>query len=215
MNYARAALKQALPVLGLVALPLLAFVACKGDESTATTAPAPAPAPDSGCVRTDLDAPAATNMTGQARAPRWAFEPWISKDISNRDDTYAYVDGFRDRSIPVGAVVLDSPWETHYNTFVPNPSRYGDFPGIVRDMHARNVRVVLWITSLVNEQSFDFENGGGDLSKALRRTSRRASVAIASSRTATPSTGGRAAEAGSTSSTRTRGPGGTASKTAS
>ena len=26
--------------------------------------------------------------------PRWAFEPWISKDISTRDDTYAFVDGF-------------------------------------------------------------------------------------------------------------------------
>lgn len=91
---------------------------------------------------------------------RWAFEPWISKDISDRADTYAFVDGFRDRGIPVGAVVLDSPWETHYNTFVPNPTRYGDFPGLVRDMHDRGVRVVLWITSLVNETGIDFEPNG-------------------------------------------------------
>src|SRR5262245_32173833 len=60
--------------------------------------------------------------------PRWAFEPWISKDISDGPDTYAFVQGFLDRDIPVGAVVLDSPWETHYNTFVPNPSRYPEFP---------------------------------------------------------------------------------------
>ena len=53
--------------------------------------------------------------------PRWVFEPWISKDISDRADTYAFVDGFRERGIPVGAVVLDSPWETHYNTFTPIP----------------------------------------------------------------------------------------------
>src|SRR6187401_1037387 len=38
--------------------------------------------------------------------PRWAFEPWISKDISSTDDTYAFVKGFRDRDIPFGAVVL-------------------------------------------------------------------------------------------------------------
>jgi len=38
--------------------------------------------------------------------PRWAFEPWISKDISTTADTYAFVDGFRERDIPVGAVVL-------------------------------------------------------------------------------------------------------------
>jgi alpha-glucosidase (family GH31 glycosyl hydrolase) len=53
--------------------------------------------------------------------------PWISKDISTRDDTRAFVAGFRERDIPVGVVVLDSPWETNYNTFVPNPTRYPDF----------------------------------------------------------------------------------------
>ena len=42
--------------------------------------------------------------------PRWVFEQWVSKDISNRDDTYAFIDGFRERGSPVGAVVLDSPW---------------------------------------------------------------------------------------------------------
>lgn len=143
--------------LGLVSLAA-AFAACGGDDDGQASTPTADP-----CVRTDLDPQAATNVSGQAHTPRWAFEPWISKDISDRADTYAYVDGFRDRGIPVGAVVLDSPWETQYNTFVPNPSRYGDFPGLVNDMHARNVRVVLWTTSLVNEQSFDFENGGGDL----------------------------------------------------
>ncbi len=92
--------------------------------------------------------------------PRWAFEPWISKDISNRADTYAFVDGFRERGIPVGAVVLDSPWETNYNTFIPNPSRYGDFASLSKDMHDRGVRMVLWVTGAVNEKSFDVEPGG-------------------------------------------------------
>lgn len=92
--------------------------------------------------------------------PRWAFEPWISKDISDRADTYAFVDGFISREIPVGAVVLDSPWETHYNTFIPSPTRYGDFPGMVRDMHMRGVRVVLWTTQLVNSIGYDLEQGG-------------------------------------------------------
>ena len=92
--------------------------------------------------------------------PRWAFEPWISKDISNGPDTYDFVDGFRARDIPVGVVVLDSPWETHYNTFVPNPSRYPEFPKLVSDMRERGVRVVLWVTQMVNESSFDAEVGG-------------------------------------------------------
>ncbi|MFO0611599.1 MAG: glycoside hydrolase family 31 protein [Polyangiaceae bacterium] len=92
--------------------------------------------------------------------PRWAFEPWISKDISDGPDTYAFVKGFEDRNIPVGAVVLDSPWETSYNTLVPNPSRYPDFAKMVSDLHAKDVRVVLWLTAFVNSTSFDVEQGG-------------------------------------------------------
>jgi alpha-glucosidase (family GH31 glycosyl hydrolase) len=142
----------------LVSLVVLA-PACVSDRDTPATPPVVSPAQ---CERID----AAPPVPVVPHTARWAFEPWISKDISDRADTYAYVDGFRDRGIPVGAVVLDSPWETQYNTFVPNPTRYGDFPTLVNDMHARDVRVVLWITSLVNESSFDFETGGDQYQSA-------------------------------------------------
>ena len=92
--------------------------------------------------------------------PRWAFEPWISKDISDAADTYAFVDGFRSRDIPVGVVVLDSPWETNYNTFIPNPDRYPNFDQMVADLRSSGVRTVLWMTQLTNEGSFDVEVGG-------------------------------------------------------
>ena len=92
--------------------------------------------------------------------PRWAFEPWISKDISSTDDTYAFVGGFKTRDIPVGVVVLDSPWETHYNTFVPHPERYHDFDKLVGDLRNDGIRVVLWITQMVNTIGLDFETGG-------------------------------------------------------
>ncbi|MBI4821426.1 MAG: glycoside hydrolase family 31 protein [Deltaproteobacteria bacterium] len=91
--------------------------------------------------------------------PRWAFEPWISKDISSTDDTRSFVEGFRSRGIPVGVVVLDSPWETNYNTFVPHPERYHDFGTLVRELKDQRIRVVLWITQMVNESSFDSEPG--------------------------------------------------------
>jgi hypothetical protein len=59
--------------------------------------------------------------------PRWAYQPWISKDISTGPDTYDFVGGFESRGIPVGVVVLDSPWETNYNTFIPDEDRYPKF----------------------------------------------------------------------------------------
>lgn len=92
--------------------------------------------------------------------PRWAFQPWISKDISDRDDSYAFVKGFADRDIPVGVLVLDSPWETNYNTFVPSPKRYPEFAKMVADFKAKGVRTVLWVTQMTNEKSFDLEAGG-------------------------------------------------------
>ncbi len=135
---------------GAVSLGLLslALAGCGSSDNTPATPPDPCHLPV-----VDIPVPA-------IHTPRWAFEPWISKDISDTDDTYAFVDGFQSRNIPVGVVVLDSPWETNYNTFVPNPTRYHDFSKLVTDMHDRSVRVVLWITQMVNYSSIDYETGG-------------------------------------------------------
>ncbi|MBX3184388.1 MAG: hypothetical protein KF915_17300 [Polyangiaceae bacterium] len=92
--------------------------------------------------------------------PRWAFSPWISKDISTTDDSREFVRGFKERDIPVGALVIDSPWETHYNNFIPNPARYPDFPELVQELHAQDVRVIMWVTQMVNYSSFDYEPTG-------------------------------------------------------
>jgi alpha-D-xyloside xylohydrolase len=111
-----------------------------------------------GALACQKEAPKKTNAG--LHTPRWAFEPWISKDISDTDDTYAFVAGFQSRNIPVGVVVLDSPWETNYNDFTPNPVRYHDFKQMVGNLKAQNIRTVLWITPFVNQTSFDFETGG-------------------------------------------------------
>jgi len=130
---------------GLAAL--LALVAC-GDDSTKTE--------DTCTFRTDADeVPAQPLYT-----PRWAFHPWISKDISSGQDTREFLAGFKDRGIPVGVVVLDSPWETHYNTLIVNEERYPDFAGFVDELHQQDVRVVLWTTAMVNRTGFDLETGG-------------------------------------------------------
>lgn len=128
----------------------LSLSACGGDDGGGANSKDP-------CKLGEKAAP-----TPPLSTPRWAFEPWISKDISSGDDTRAFVKGFRDRDIPVGAVVLDSPWETQYNTFVPNPERYGDFAGLVSELHADDIRVVLWVTQMVNWSSYDFEPGGDE-----------------------------------------------------
>jgi alpha-D-xyloside xylohydrolase len=130
---------------------VLALAAC-GDDHDTTPADGP-----TGCT---FRTPADDVTPPPLSTPRWAFRPWISKDISSGDDTRAFIAGFRDRDIPVGAVVLDSPWETQYNTFVVNEARYPDFPGMVDELHAQDIKVVLWTTQMVNRTSYDLEPGG-------------------------------------------------------
>ena len=145
-------------LLGLASLAL-AFASCSSDP-TPPKPVADAGPPDAG-PPCPFDAGAPETIADPViHTPRWAFEPWISKDISTGPDTYAFVKGFRDRDIPIGAVVIDSPWETNYNTFIPNPVRYPAFGKMVADLHADNVKVVLWITQLINNVSYDFEEGG-------------------------------------------------------
>ncbi|MGE0785492.1 MAG: TIM-barrel domain-containing protein [Sandaracinaceae bacterium] len=140
-------------------LALLLPIGCDGDgggdagvDASSTDAAPPACDFDPGAPE-DIPEP-------EVYTPRWAFEPWISKDISDRDDSYAFVDGFMSRDIPVGVLVLDSPWDVNYTTFQPNPDRYPEFGAMVSDMHDRGVRVVMWVTQMTNVSSFDAETGG-------------------------------------------------------
>ncbi len=127
------------------------------DASDSAPQPDAESLPDASCP---FEGGAEAPIADPARfTPRWAFEPWISKDISTTDDTYAFVRGFRERDIPVGVVVLDSPWENQYNTFIPSDEQYPRFRTLISDLRAMNIRTVLWVTQMVNFQSFDVEAG--------------------------------------------------------
>ncbi len=134
------------------ALLCLLFLACTPQPGTSLDLPQLAPIDE---------APEPARFT-----PRWAFMPWISKDISTAEDSRAFVDGFRARDIPVGVLVIDSPWETNYNSYVPNPSRYPGFAEMIAELRTKSVRTVTWITAMVNTQSFDGEPGGDTYSGA-------------------------------------------------
>ena len=144
-------------LLAIAGGALGSIFAAQGCSSTPVTPPKDS-GPTSQCP---LEAGAPEDLPRPARhTPMWAFEPWISKDISDAADTRAFVGGFEQRGIPVGVVVLDSPWETNYNTFTPSPSRYPGFASLVGELHKKGMKIVLWTTAFVNESSFDLEPGG-------------------------------------------------------
>ncbi|HEX3246820.1 MAG TPA: TIM-barrel domain-containing protein, partial [Chloroflexota bacterium] len=103
----------------------------------------------------DQGAPAIPRAVRPPLTPRWVFEPWAWEDNSNTaaavDDL---VDGYLSNGIPLGAVMIDSPWATNYNTFefgpdYPNPGMF------ISRLKERGIRVVLWATPVVNLSSLD------------------------------------------------------------
>ena len=56
----------------------------------------------------------------------------------------------------MGAVDIDSGWATGYNTFVPRVELYPSWAPFVQGLHARGVRLILWMTSFVDTDSPNF-----------------------------------------------------------
>jgi alpha-glucosidase (family GH31 glycosyl hydrolase) len=82
--------------------------------------------------------------------PEWVFHHWVWLGESTQDSAEQLVQDYIDHDIPVGAIIIDSPWETGYNTFAVDPALYPDPQAMVDWFHGHDVRVVFWITSAIN-----------------------------------------------------------------
>ena len=49
-------------------------------------------------------------------SPKWVFEPWVWEDQTNTEDAAnTLINKYKnDYNIPVGAIIIDSPWEAQY-----------------------------------------------------------------------------------------------------
>lgn len=85
-------------------------------------------------------------------SPAWVFDHWVWEDDENTEDAVLkMIDGYEKHGIPVGAVILDSPWSTEYNNFIVDEKKYPNFKQFVEKLHAKGIKVVLWVTAMVNE----------------------------------------------------------------
>ena len=96
-------------------------------------------------------------LTGFAPVlPEWGYGFWKSRDVyDHQDEVIDDFEGFRRNDIPLDAIVLDSPWETQYNTWEFNPYQFPDAAGMIRRFRAAGVRTVVWVTPWVNLDSRD------------------------------------------------------------
>ncbi len=86
----------------------------------------------------------------------WGYGFWKSRDsYEDQDDLLEDYRGFREHGIPLDAIVIDSPWETQYNTWKFNPHQFPDARGMIAGLRADGVRTVVWVTPWVNLDSRD------------------------------------------------------------
>ncbi len=102
--------------------------------------------------------------------PEWGYGFWKSRDVyGHQREVEDDFDGCRDHAIPLDALVLDSPWETQYNTWIPNPHQFTDFAEMVRRFRGAGVRTVVWVTPWVNLDSSEGQTPPDPESRALHR----------------------------------------------
>jgi alpha-glucosidase (family GH31 glycosyl hydrolase) len=110
-------------------------------------------------------------LTGfPALLPEWAYGHWKSRDVyEHQSDVLADLDGYLEHSLPLDAIVIDSPWETQYNTWRFNPHQFPDPRGMIDRLRAEGVRTVVWVTPWLNLDSRDGQRPPGVESERLHR----------------------------------------------
>jgi alpha-glucosidase (family GH31 glycosyl hydrolase) len=110
-------------------------------------------------------------LTGfPAVLPEWGYGFWKSRDVyEHQDDVIEDLDGFREHAIALDAIVLDSPWETQYNTWEFNPHQFPDPRGMISRLRSHGVRTVVWVTPWVNLDSRDGQTAPQAPSERLHR----------------------------------------------
>jgi alpha-glucosidase (family GH31 glycosyl hydrolase) len=88
--------------------------------------------------------------------PEWGYGFWKSRDVyEHQSDVEEDFAGFTRHKIALDAIVLDSPWETQYNTWEFNPHQFPDAAGLIARMRRGGVHTVVWVTPWVNLDSRD------------------------------------------------------------
>ena len=104
--------------------------------------------------------------------PRWVFEPWAWQGDPEENNEYSLmnmVNKYLENNIPLGAVIIDSPWETFYNSFEfdqtydqgsPDEPGYPDAKNMIDELHSKGIKVICWITNFININASDGDIAG-------------------------------------------------------
>ena len=106
-----------------------------------------------------------TALTGRPPVlPAWSFGLWLSTSFTTSYDestTSSFIDGMRQRDIPLSVFHFDCFWMRGYNwcDFVWDPETFPDPEGMLRRYHEKGLHLCCWINPYIAQQSHLFAEG--------------------------------------------------------
>ncbi len=77
--------------------------------------------------------------------PRWALGPFYWRnEFTSDDEVIADASMFRTLHIPTTTIWIDNPWQTSYNTFAVDTTRFADPATLIGELSALGYRMMFW-----------------------------------------------------------------------
>jgi alpha-D-xyloside xylohydrolase len=106
-----------------------------------------------------------TALTGRpALPPPWSFGLWLSTSFTTNYDeatVTSFIDGMKQRDLPLHVFHFDCFWmrEFDWTNFEWDPQVFPDPVGMLKRLHARGLKICVWINSYIAQRSRLFAEG--------------------------------------------------------
>ncbi|PGH23403.1 hypothetical protein AJ80_02513 [Polytolypa hystricis UAMH7299] len=107
-----------------------------------------------------------TALTGRpAVPPAWSYNLWLTTSFTTSYDektVTGFLDGFRDRKIPLGTFHFDCFWMKGFQQwcdFEFDPDMFPDAAGFLARLKQRGLNICVWINPYIAQESALFEEG--------------------------------------------------------
>lgn len=100
-----------------------------------------------------------TALTGRpALPPAWSFGTWLSTSFTTDYDEQtvtSFIEGFAERELPLSVFHFDCFWMREFNwcDFEWDPRVFPDPEGMLERLHARGLRVSVWVNPYIGQRS--------------------------------------------------------------
>ncbi len=106
-----------------------------------------------------------TDLTGKPPLlPEWSYGLWLSTSFTtdyNEQTVLSFIDGMLEQNIPLSVFHFDCFWmkEYEWSNFLWNKEIFPDPEGMIKKIHARGVKVCVWINPYIAQKSPLFREG--------------------------------------------------------